>query len=445
MRIPQLDAATRGLEVRTTTSRRDALTPLPGARGGTKAAAPSDVIVRSCLAPRNFLRRIGLGLFLAVSSAHAALSASVDTMTVEVFGGPLAELSAEERARFTAGREVFVAARGVSEGLGPVYNDDSCVACHRVPAIGGGSDRIETRFGGGAAGGSSPLDGTLLRERGIGRRGECELTGEVVPSDAGVRTGRRATPLFGLGLVDAVPDASLLQLASRQRARTPTTAGRAHRVIDAVSGEERVGRFGWKARGPSLLHGAAEASFGELGITNPFFPEESCPQASCAPLDCDPSQDPEDDGADTFLLADFLSLLAPPPRSIASSATGVNVGREVFERIGCADCHTPSMRTGWHEVAALRYRTFAPYSDFLLHDMASLGDGLQEGDAGPREMRTAPLWGLREAEAYLHDGRASTVEEAILAHEGQGDEARRRYRDLEPADEALLLEFLRSL
>jgi CxxC motif-containing protein (DUF1111 family) len=215
-------------------------------------------------------------------------------------------------------------------------------------------------------------------------------------------------------------------------------------VLDVVSGERRVGRFGWKAHAPSLLHGAAEASFLEMGITSPFLPDDACPQGDCAAMGCDPVPDPEDDGADVFLLADFMSLLAPPPRSVAAAAT-VTEGRRVFDGIGCADCHTPRLRTGWHEVAALRNRAFAPYSDFLLHDMGALGDGIQQGDAGAREMRTAPLWGLRAGEAFLHDGRATTIEEAILAHDGQGAESRRRFRDLEPEDEARLLAFLRSL
>jgi CxxC motif-containing protein (DUF1111 family) len=404
-----------------------------------------DVIVRASIAVRSLLVRIVVGLLLAMSSALAGPLVSAGQAIEGAFGDPLPNLSAQERARFTAGREVFVAAKDVSDGLGPVYNEDSCVACHGDPAVGGGSARLDTRLGSRDAGRGEAVDVRLLRDRGIGTQGACEFTGELAPEEVAVRTRRRATPLFGLGLVDAVPDSSLRQLAARQRARTPATAGRVHRVVDAVSGEERIGRFGWKAQASSLLHGAAEASFGELGITNPFFPEESCPQGNCALLDCDPAQDPEDDGAYTFLLADFLSLLAPPPRSLSSSAASVNDGRRIFDRIGCADCHAPRMRTGWHEIPALRRRVFAPYSDFLLHDMGTLGDGIEEWDAGPREMRTAPLWGLREAQAYLHDGRAETIDDAILAHEGQGSAARRRYRDLGIEERARLLEFLRSL
>lgn len=405
----------------------------------------SIVSLHSSIAVRPLSSRVVLGGLLAMSLAVAAPSSSAGKTVEGTFGDPLPDLSAEESARFTAGREVFVAARDASEGLGPFYNEDSCLACHRSPTVGGGSAGVETRFVPVAGEGSEPPDGTRLRERGIGSQGPCELTGEVLPPDVEARAGRRATPLFGLGLVDAVPDASLLQLAARQRARTPATAGRAHRVLDAVSGAERVGRFGWKAQAPSLLHAAAEASFGELGITSPFFPEEACPQPGCAPLECDPAQDPEDDGADTFLLADFLSLLAPPPRSVASASAVANDGRRIFDRIGCADCHTPRMRTGWHELASLRNRVFAPYSDFLLHDMGALGDGIPERGAAPTEMRTAPLWGLREADAYLHDGRAKTLDEAILAHAGQGRDARRRYRDLSPEEKDRLLGFLRSL
>ena len=392
--------------------------------------------------------RLSLSLIAALT-VLATRSTPVQAAKVAGFGAALSGLSAEERARFTAGREVFVETEDATDGVGPVFNDNSCVACHSAPEVGGASDRVETRFGKLTRKSFDALEGlggSLIQEQGIGVQADCEFVAEVVPAEANVTAGRRTTSLFGLGLVDAVTDASLVELASRQRARTPATAGRAHFVADAVSGEQRIGRFGWKAQVPSLLHFAGDAYLNEMGITSPFFPEENCPQGNCDLLRCDLVPDPEDDGADIFLFADFMSFLAPPPRvAAAASKRVVGEGQRVFERIGCSDCHTPTLRTGPNEVAALSKREFAPYSDFLLHDMGALGDGIAQSGAAPREMRTAPLWGLRASNIFLHDGRASSIEAAILAHDGQGRGARDRFSGLRPDDRTRLLRFLRSL
>ncbi|MBY0276166.1 hypothetical protein K2Z84_12540 [Candidatus Binatia bacterium] len=385
--------------------------------------------------------------FIALLSTFA-LAAPVVAFGAESFGDPIAGLTNDEQARFAAGREVFSENETVADGIGPVFNDDSCVACHVAPAAGGGSTRVETRFGRRARGSFdalASLGGSLIQEQGIGQQGDCNFVAEAVPATANVEGGRRTTPIFGLGLVDAVEDKTLLDLAAKQRARTPATAGRARYVADAVSGGQRIGRFGWKAQVPSLLHFSGDAYLNEMGITTPFFPNENCPQGDCSLLRCDPVPDPEDDGADVFLFADFMSFLAPPPRADGASRRAVRAGERVFERVGCADCHVPTLKTGFHESAALRNREFQPYSDFLLHDMGTLGDGIAQDGAAGREMRTAPLWGLRALTTFLHDGRATTVEAAILAHDGQGAVARDRFRALGADDRRSLLRFLRSL
>jgi CxxC motif-containing protein (DUF1111 family) len=125
--------------------------------------------------------------------------------------------------------------------------------------------------------------------------------------------------------------------------------------------------------------------------------------------------------------------------------TVASQGSRLFAQVGCADCHVPSLTSGASDVAALSYRTFEPYSDFLLHDMGALGDGIEQGTASGREMRTAPLWGLRAVTTFLHDGRASSIDEAILAHDGQGRRARRRFEALSASRKAVLIEFLRAL
>jgi len=150
-----------------------------------------------------------------------------------------------------------------------------------------------------------------------------------------------------------------------------------------------------------------------------------------------------DDGRDVGRLADFMTLLAPPERGVTT--TDVVAGESVFFDIGCSACHLPTIQTGPNGIAALNRVAFHPYSDFLLHDMGSLGDGIAQGQASPREMRTAPLWGLRSAGRLLHDASASTIDQAILRHDGQGRGARDRFAALDADRSAALLAFLRSL
>lgn len=373
-------------------------------------------------------------------------------------GGPLARLSQDELARFEAGREIFAEEEDIADGLGPVFNDTGCAVCHGEPVIGGGSERVETRFGRSENGVFDALvdrGGSLMQEQGIGviqaDGRTCDFRGEVVPKEANVRAGRLTTPLFGLGLVDAVPDEVFSALAQRQARETPETAGRVHLVQNLVTGGLSVGKFGWKAQVPSLEQFSADAYLNEMGITSPLFPQENCPNGDCSLLACDPVPDVEDDGADVVAFADFMSLLAPVKpiswergddrRGRFSS----DYGKALFGRLGCADCHAPSLRSGSSPVAALANVTFAPYSDFLLHRMGALGDGIVQGDAKPDEMRTAPLWGLRLRKRFLHDGRAMSIEAAILAHDGQGRRSRDRFKDLSRERKRQVLGFLGQL
>jgi CxxC motif-containing protein (DUF1111 family) len=180
-----------------------------------------------------------------------------------------------------------------------------------------------------------------------------------------------------------------------------------------------------------------------MGITSPLFPNESCPQGNCALLAGNPAPGLNDDGDDVARFNDFMTFLAPPPRGPQNIFT--DYGNLVAISIGCLDCHTQRLTTGANAVAALDRVTLHPFSDFLLHEMGSLGDGITQNRATGRLMRTAPLWGLRTQTRLLHDGRATTIEEAIQAHDGQGAAARHRFRNLGFFDRATLLAFLRSL
>jgi CxxC motif-containing protein (DUF1111 family) len=361
-------------------------------------------------------------------------------------GEPLPNLPSDARAAFREGRAEFQERETVGTGLGPVFNADSCAACHSIPAVGGWSQRTVTRFGRSEAGRFdelASLGGSLIQDSAIRVNG-CGLAPERVPAAANVVARRRTTGLFGLGLVEAVPEATFVALAAAQKQHPDGIAGRVNRVFDPALGKTVMGRFGWKAQVGSLLAFAGNAYLNEMGITNPLFVRENCPSGDCSKLlACDTRPDPEDDGGDVLAFTDFMRFLAPPrpPRYVGWVAEGART----FDSIGCTGCHTPSLRTGPNSMRALDRVELQPFSDFLLHDMGRLGDGIAQDGAGPTEMRTAPLWGISFQTAFLHDGRAVTVEQAILAHDGQGRRARDRFAQLDFGSRAKLLYFLRSL
>ncbi|MBX9626343.1 MAG: hypothetical protein K2X82_21265 [Gemmataceae bacterium] len=405
------------------------------------------------------------GIGLLVTAAVAAAAAVVEPPHAAAgppaagdtnFGDPLPGLTADQLARFHAGKAAFEEVEGAADGLGPVFNGASCAECHNGEATGGGSGTLSTRIGAVVDGRFDPLvrfGGPTIQTKGILGLEGFEYAGEVVPPEATVVARRRSPPLFGLGLVDAVPDDAFRELARDQRDRHPDTAGRPNLVPDLRTGKRVVGRFGWKAGLGGLFDFAADAYKDEMGITAPGFVrtpdgrtigEENAPQGRADLLRFNPAESPnEPDVEDIVLFTDFMTFLAPPPRGEVTAR--VRAGETVFRQIGCADCHVPTLRTGRHEVKALDRVKFHPYSDFLLHDMGALGDGIEDGRGRGSEMRTAPLWGLLTQPAYLHDGRAKTVEAAILLHDGQGRGARDRYRDLPPAKKRVLSAFLNSL
>ena len=408
------------------------------------------------VAPATEAAALGGEAALAAEEREAAIAAGA-------FARPIAGLTRDQLRRFEAGRVEFETPEDVDEGLGPVFNDVSCVACHSVGGTGGGSNVLEARFGRRTAAGFDPLEplgGSLIQVNGSGREGAprpgCNVAGERVPRQANVTALRRTTPLFGLGLVDAVPDDAFRELERRQRRLTPATAGRVSLATNRANQQPAVARFGWKAQVQTLFEFSANAYLNEMGITSPLFPLENCPNGdpeNCPLLErCNPLPGINDDGEGVVLFHDFMTFLAPPPRGKITPE--VIRGEAVFARVGCADCHVPTLRTGRHPVAALSQKTFSPYSDFLLHDMGALADGIGgdqadasgiEAVATGVEMRTQPLWGLRLLDTFLHDGRARTLEQAILAHDGQGARARDRFRRLSREEASLLLTFLRSL
>jgi CxxC motif-containing protein (DUF1111 family) len=361
-----------------------------------------------------------------------------------LLGDPLAGLTGVQLELFAEGKADFEKTEDVEGGLGPIFNESSCVACHGSGAIGGGSARNVTRFGLTQHGKFDALDalgGSLLQDQAI-----LPAAAESVPPEANTIVRRNSTPLFGLGLIDAIPDEAILRNVRKQPIDGVT--GKAVVTTDVVSGKARVGRFGWKAQQTSVLAFAADAYANEMGVTNRYFPTENAPNGDAAKLAAsdfilDPEDAPATGLADFEKVANFMKFLAPPPGvKLTPAATA---GQQLFMVAGCAVCHVPSMLTAPSKDPAFDRKEVRLYSDLLLHDMGSLGDGIVQAPAGAREMRTSPLWGLRFSAPYLHDGRAPTVEAAILAHDGEAKVSRERYLKLTPAQKKQLAEFLLSI
>lgn len=394
---------------------------------------------------------------LAGAAPEPVKTSRAPAATAAAPGRPLQGLAAPELERFEHGRAAFEQARGVDTGLGPVFNDVGCNRCHNKKGVGGAgiqSALLAGRLEGGvfdplvAHGGPSLAANTLMHEASADLARlvpRCKLPrdGEPTPSEANVVTRRRTTPLFGLGLVDATPDAVFVELARRQPV---AIRGRVAQVWSLAASERRVGKFGWKAQAPSLHQFSGLALLMELGVTSPEFPVEQAPFGEARWLaDCDAVPDPEDDGGAVERMTDFMRLLAP----IAALGQGADerAGDTLFGRVGCDGCHVRQLESGPSPIAALSEKRYAPFSDFLLHDMGELGDGIAEGDAGPREMRTAPLWGARLAgpSRWLHDGRARSLHDAIEQHDGQAAPARAAFLALAERERQQLLAFLATL
>jgi CxxC motif-containing protein (DUF1111 family) len=358
----------------------------------------------------------------------------------------LSGLTTDQLADYVEGKAEFTNVETPATGLGPIFNDVSCVACHRAGGTGGAGRRTVTRFGHTTNGVFDPLTalgGSLLQERSIN-----PAIREVVPPEANTIAHRLTTPLYGDGLIEAIPDSAIV--LGTLRPKPPGIAGRVSVVADVVSGQNRIGRFGWKAQQATLLAFAGDAYLNEMGITNRFFPTENAPNGNTALLarfdhvaDIEDPIDPTDGKADIDRLADFMRLLAPPPRSAENPSA--QAGERLFATLACAACHTPSMTTGPSPIAALNQKPVGLFSDLLLHDMGALGDGIAQGTAGTHEMRTAPLWGLRARPLWLHDGRATTIDAAIRAHDGEAANSRTSYTNLNGTERQQLLDFLNTL
>jgi CxxC motif-containing protein (DUF1111 family) len=340
-------------------------------------------------------------------------------------GAPRRPLGPEEQAQFVRGRALFDHDFSIDDGLGPTFNGDSCRACHFDPVLGGaGPGDVDVLR-------QANPDGSLPSGHGSMLHRHSNDATRPLPDPACTHFERRQTPtLLGLGLLDEIDPAAIEAHADELDVDGDGVSGRVRRLDDG-----RVGRFGWKANVPSLIDFVRDGMSNELGMTLP---------AAASPFgtvqDADGVPDPELDAAALTDLAFFLRELAAPPRDLTvASEQELTAGQALFAGIGCTGCHLanlPSRDGGAVPVS----------SDLLLHEVGSESYvGIADGTATARELRTPPLWGLSATAPYLHDGSASTVEQALSAHAGEAQRARGAYEQLSGSERATLLAFLRSL
>lgn len=363
-------------------------------------------------------------------------------------GTPLPGLRQTELTRFHAGQALFDKVYSPEEGLGPLFNENQCSACHTVPATGGttGFERVvkATRFlGPGACDLLVREGGENVRSQATPRLKSHGIDRQPMPPSA-TEVGRFTPPfLFGLGLIEEIPEEAILARADPNDTDRDGISGRVGRT-----GGGRLARFGRKAEFATIRDFVESALRLEMGLTTPTVPNEEAVVGIAAHSDVDPARDPEVDQATVELLTAFVRFLnapAPaPPRSPTHNDTIV-AGRRLFDELRCSACHTASMRTGPSDVDALDRRTVTLYSDLLLHDMGPTLANVCAHTATPGEVRTEMLMGLRHRDRLLHDGRTSDLREAILTHGGEAQRARDAFARLPWSRQEYVLKFLRSL
>ena len=393
--------------------------------------------------------------------------------TTEAYSTPAPGLDDAALARHRAGdagfEAVFVPAPAtLHAGLGPTYNNAACARCHLrdgrgMPVAGDGPLRSQLLVRVSMPdGGEVPGLGHQIQDQsvyGVAAEAAVAITWEEVSGTyddgtpyvlrrpklavtlpdgsalgAEIETSlRQPPPVFGLGLLEAIPDATLEALADPDDSDDDGISGRVNHVLDVATGTLAVGRFGHKSNTPSLHQQAAAAYFNDMGVGSPVFRD-----ADTAEID------------DTTLgdTAFYTQTLAVPARADGD----VSRGEALFADFQCAGCHVPVLETGPSPVAVLANQRIAPYTDLLVHDLGpELADGRPDGEADGTEWRTPPLWGIGlthtvlPGSGFLHDGRARTLEEAILWHGGEAEAAREAFRRADAAARAALITVLQAL
>jgi CxxC motif-containing protein (DUF1111 family) len=452
-----------------------------------------------------YVRVCTLAMVGATTAACSGEGEAVDVGVTqeEALGDALPGTNA---AAFAEARDAFAASENATDGLGPIFNERGCGTCHQNGALGGAGQQVEARFGrltNGVFDEMASVGGSLRQLFGIGGFNigglNCNSGTDANPAaGATIFAGRLTTPLFGLGLVDSLADSAFDALAARQPAGIRGIVNRVTTILpnpldpEQATGRTRVGRFGWKAGVPNLGQFSGDAYLNEMGITttscingavNSVFATEN--RANRAPTNAVINGCPDDvlPGVDDSLAAEtnncttdedgnpeqvhelqddlgfftfFMAHLAPPAPLPITAGTAAARGRDLFNSaaLACNGCHRTDSdifrsRSNGGVPAGI---VFAPYSDFLLHDMGTLGDGIgNQGNsvAVTRRMRTAPLWGLRSRNRLLHDGRTTDRLAAVAAHNGgansQATPSANAFNALSGAQKSDLLAFLNTL
>ena len=412
------------------------------------------------------------------------------------FGMPLANISRSNRRAHVVGNSFFnknwvfsPSSTTARDGLGPLFHARSCSSCHvkdgrgaptndsstsigllfrlSVPGKSSGDPVLGVQLATKAAPGVEP-EGTVnvsYEEEEIGfdnlktaslRKPQYELIANdhYGKPHAEIQFGPRiAQQLVGVGLLEAVPDTAILANADPNDENGDGISGKPNYIFNPESKKKELGRFGWKANEANLRTQTASAFLRDMGITSPIHPIEDFTKPQKEKINVTLiANSPDIDDSKFNRVVTYLRTLAPPAQRNANDPS-VKRGDILFNKIGCSKCHIPTLRTGSDAaIDELKNQPIKPYTDLLLHDMGEgLADGIQDSLASGSEWRTPPLWGIGLTKTvngntfFLHDGRARSIEEAILWHGGEGSESRKNYSSLSFDDKDDLLNFINSL
>lgn len=404
---------------------------------------------------RRLISQGALGMLLVAPLLYAVTATPAPTGFDNLTNG------FESQAQMDLDRATFDEVDQISDGLGPIYNAQSCRECHQNPVSGTISQVNEIRAGSFNGTTFTPhIGGSLIHDRAI----DPAIQVRVAGTD-NVATLRNSLNIAGDGFVEALPDSAFTSIQASQPRGMQGTIIQVP-VLEGPAGTTRIGRFGWKNQHASLLSFASDAYLNEIGITNPLNPTENTSNGNPVtqyntqngvPAIQDPATPTAPFGSDIQQFTDFMrSLKAPPIDAVQAATSDAIAGKQIFSAIGCNICHVPTQTTapagtvfngGQFVVpAALGNITFNPYSDFMLHDVGT-GDGIVQ--AGPQstmnQLRTPPLWGLRTRTRLMHDGLSPTRNDAILRHTNQAEPVIDNYINLTNAQQNQLVAFLNSL
>lgn len=420
---------------------------------------------------------------------------TVNNTSADAFGLPAPFLNANEQGTFSVGNAFFrtnwVTAPATTtsrDGLGPTFHAASCTGCHfkdgrgAPPEPGEIATGLLIRLSTASGTQPDPVYGYQLATRsilGVPVEGHVVIDNEIVPGNYADGSGyqlrkplysftnlgfgplsahtefsaRLAPQLIGLGLLESVDASYLENIAIEQNNSNNGVSGRVHYVTDELTGATVVGRFGWKARQPSVKSQSAHAFSGDMGLTTSLVPSDDLTAAQLTTLGNIPNGGTPEITNDILDAVTFYTQMLSVPMSNATDRTIATTGKQLFTNVGCASCHRTEMKTGSQAVhPRLANVVFHPYTDMLLHDMGDgLADNRSDGEANGREWRTPPLWGIgkivvvNKKRRLLHDGRAHTIEEAILWHGGEAHASQQLFIRLSKAERALLIAFVESL